>query len=75
MSEINKDESKKEKQILSCEKTRPAESIKYKKSLFKLKEQENLMEKSLLNLTENMKLKSEIVQHVLHDMDDISRKR
>lgn len=77
MSGINHDNNKKERRISSCEKARSAESrtIRYKNSLFRLKQQESLMENSLLNLTESMKLKSEVMQLVLHDMSDISRKR
>lgn len=59
----------------SREKLRFAERTKYKNSLLKLMQQESLMENSLFNLLKNMALKSEVVQLVLHDMTDTSRKR
>lgn len=74
MSEIiQKDE--KEKRILPCRKIRSTESMKCRKSLLKLKQQEYLMEKSLTNLIENMKLEPEILQSVLQNMSDISKNR
>lgn len=68
------EKDKKEKQI-SCGKARSAESIKYRKSLLKLKEQEYLIEKNLINMMENMKLEPEVLRPVLRNMNDISRNR
>ncbi|XP_014483136.1 PREDICTED: coiled-coil domain-containing protein 112-like [Dinoponera quadriceps] len=75
MNGTNHDENKKEKLVISCEKICSAESTKYKNSLFKLKQQESLIENSLLNWMESMRLKSEVMQLVLRDISDISRKR
>lgn len=70
---IEKD--KKEKRVASCGKMRAAESTKCRKTLLKLKQQEYLMEKSLANLMENMKLEPEVLRPVLHNMSDISKNR
>ncbi|XP_071646759.1 uncharacterized protein [Temnothorax longispinosus] len=75
MSGIIHERDKREKRIPPCGKVRSAESTKCRKSLLKLKQQEYLMEKSLANLMENMKLEPEVLRPVLHNMSDISKNR
>ncbi|XP_077261923.1 uncharacterized protein LOC143897274 isoform X2 [Temnothorax americanus] len=75
MSGIIHKRDKREKRIPPCGKVRSAESAKCRKSLLKLKQQEYLMEKSLANLMENMKLEPEVLRPVLHNMSDISKNR
>lgn len=74
MSGIIHKESKKER-IPSCGKMHSTENTKCRKSLLKLKQQEYLMEKNLVNLMENMKLEPEVLRPVLHKMSDISKNR
>ncbi|XP_071570895.1 uncharacterized protein [Temnothorax nylanderi] len=75
MSGIIHERDKREKRNPPCGKVRSAESTKCRKSLLKLKQQEYLMEKSLANLMENMKLEPEVLRPVLHNMSDISKNR
>ncbi|XP_028045101.1 coiled-coil domain-containing protein 112 [Monomorium pharaonis] len=75
MNGIIHEKDKKKKRIPSCGKVCSAESTKCRKSLLKLKQQEYLMEKSLANLMENMKLEPEVLRPVLHNMSDISKNR
>lgn len=77
MNGIIHEKGKKEKRIQAppCGKVRSVESTRCRKSLLKLKQQEYLMEKSLANLMENMKLEPEVLRPVLHNMSDISKNR
>lgn len=74
MNGIAQENDKKEKRT-PCGKVRSSDSAKCRKSLEKLKQQEHLMEKSLANLMENMKLEPEVLRPVLHNMSDISKNR
>lgn len=75
MNEIIHGRDEKEKRVPPCGKVSSAESTKCRKSLLKLKQQEYLMEKSLANLMENMKLEPEVLRPVLHNISDVSKNR
>lgn len=75
MDEIIRDEHEARRRTTWRGKVHSAENTKYRKSLLKLKQQECLMERNLVNVTENMKLEPEVLRLVLHNTSEISRKR
>jgi len=75
MNGVIREKDNKKERIPPCEKVRSAESTKCLKSLLTLKQQEYLLEKSLSNLMENMKLEPEVLRPVLHNMSDFSKNR
>lgn len=75
MNGIVRDGDEMKSQTSSGGKWHSSENTKYRKSLLKLKQQESLMERNLVNVTENMKLEPEVLRFVLHNTSDISRRR
>lgn len=75
MSAISRDKDKRKVQTPSRERMYSTEGMKYIKCLLKLKHQETIMEKNLVNLMEKMTLEPEISQLLLHNVNDVSSKR